>query len=267
VLGFFSLSTDITEIRQTEVMSRQHLSEVADIGRSSAMGELATQIAHEVNQPLTAIASFCEAATRMLAAGQAQPEIIAQILADIAAEAHRAGDIIRHMRRLLRKRPPRFEKADINALVRDVLRLARIEDGFRGVEMRFDEDPTLTPFPMDRVLLEQVMFNLLQNALDAMQSTPPAQRLLVVTTKRVSENEIEVAVQDNGTGLPTKRGDLVFDPFFTTKADGMGLGLTISRSIIEMHGGKLRATDNPDGGANFQFTVSARDEKEAPATT
>jgi PAS domain S-box-containing protein len=265
VRGFFALDSDITEIRKTEAMRRKRLSEVADIGRSSAIGELATQIAHEVNQPLTAIASFCEAGARMLATGQAQPADIAEILQDIAAETQRAGDVIRHTRRLLRKRQPRFEKADINTLVHDVLRLARIEDRCQGVEIRFEEDPTLTPFPMDRVLLEQVIFNLLHNAVDAMQSKPPGQRLLVVTTHRVAEDDIEVAFQDNGLGLPAKRGDQVFDPFFTTKADGMGLGLTISRSIIEMHGGRLWAADNPDAGATFRFTISARDAQETSA--
>jgi len=264
VRGFFSLDTDITEIRQTEALRRKRLSKVADIGRASAIGELASQIAHEVNQPLTAIASFCEAGVRMLAAGQAQPADIAEILQDIAAETQRAGDIIRHTRQLLRKRHPQFERADINALVRDVLRLARIEECCQGTEIRFEEDPTLTPFPMDQVLLEQVIFNLLHNALDAMQSRLPAQRLLVVTTHRVADNAIEVAFQDNGVGLPVTCGDRVFDPFFTTKAEGMGLGLTISRSIVEMHGGQLWATDNPDGGATFRFTLAAGDDRDTP---
>lgn len=267
VRGFFSLDSDITEVRQAEAMRRKRLSEVADIGRSSAIDELATQIAHEVNQPLTAIASFCEAGARMLATGQAEPADIAEILRDIAAEAQRAGDVVRHTRRLLRKRQPRFEKADINALVRDALRLARTEDCCQGVEIRFEEDPTVTPFPMDRVLLEQVIFNLLHNAVDAMQSKAPGQRWLLVTTHRVGEKDIEVAFRDNGIGLPAERGERVFDPFFTTKANGMGLGLTISRSIVERHGGQLWATDNPDGGATFRFTISARDAQETRVRT
>ena len=233
------------------------LDEVTDASRLNAMGELATQIAHEVNQPLTAIASFCEAGERMVAAGKAELAELADILREVAAEAERAAEIIREMRQLLRKRLPQFAEADVNELIRGVLRLARLKAAWHGVTMHLNEDPTLVPVRVDRVLVEQVILNLLQNAMETMEVKLREQRLLVVRTGRCSEDLVEVAVQDNGAGLPVDAGDRIFDPFFTTKTNGMGMGLAISRSIIEMHGGRLWATSNPEGGTTFRFTLSA----------
>ena len=255
--GFFTLDSDITESRHAEALQRMRLDEVTDASRLSAMGELATQIAHEVNQPLTAIASFCEAGSRIVATGDAEPAGIAEILREIATEAERAAEIIREMRRLLRKRLPQLAEVDLNELLRAVLRLARVKAGWHGVTMSLDEEPSAMRVQVDRILVEQVILNLLQNAMETMETKPREERRLIVQTRRRPEHLVEVAVQDNGAGLPVDAGNRIFDPFFTTKPNGMGMGLAISRSIVEMHGGRLWASSNPEGGATFRFTLSA----------
>lgn len=254
--GFFSLENDITEIRRAEALQRGHLDEVADASRLATMGEVATQIAHEINQPLTAITSFCEAGSRMMAAGTVETADIAEIIRDIATEAERAAEIIRDLRRLLHKRQPQFAAVDLNELLRDILRLAKIEARWKEVTVRLDEDPAVARVRMDRMLIEQVIFNLLHNAMEAMESNPREERLLVVQTRRRSRQVVEVAVQDNGPGLPVGLCQRIFDPFFTTKSTGMGMGLAISRSIVEIHGGRLWATSNPAGGTTFRCTLS-----------
>jgi signal transduction histidine kinase len=256
--GFFSLESDITELRRAEALQRARLDEVADAARRSTMAELATQIAHAINQPLTAITSFCEAGSRMLAAGTAEATEMAEMMRDIATEAERAAEIVRELRQRLHKHQPQFAEGDLNELVRDILRLAGIEARWKEVTVRLDGDPAVAQVPMDRLLIEQVIFNLLHNAMEAMEAMPREQRWVVVQTRRRSPHEVEVAVQDNGPGLPGSLGDRIFDPFFTTKSSGMGMGLAISRSIIEMHGGRLWASSTPGDGTTFRFTLSTR---------
>jgi PAS domain S-box-containing protein len=255
VQGFFCVVNDITERKRAEQQQRTRLKEVAQAARLSAMGELVRQIAHEVNQPLSAIASYCGAGIRMVESGTAGALEIIEILRDIATQAQRAGNIIREMRRLVHKRAPRFAAIDINKLVSEILHLVQMESSGRAISVRVDADPTEPRVLGDKVLIEQVVLNLLRNALEAMEGKPLEERCLTVRTWKNSDQEVEVLIQDNGTGLPAEAASQIFEPFFTTKSGGMGMGLSISRSIVEMHRGRLWATANPEGGASFHLAL------------
>jgi two-component system, LuxR family, sensor kinase FixL len=252
VLG---VSTDITLRKKTEVQLREQRVELAHVARISTMGELAASLAHELNQPLTAILSNAQAALRFLSSKPADIEEVHEILQDIVEDNRRAGEVIRRMRALVKKEGIEFASLDFTGLIREVVALVHSDAILQNtkISLRLKDDlPTVLG---DKVQLQQVVLNLLLNAFDAMKGYSPLEREVEVHVEPYGAKMIKVAVSDRGTGLSLDKLDKIFEPFYTTKGEGLGMGLSICRSIIEAHGGNLWAENNPDRGATFYFTV------------
>ena len=239
--------------RWAEREARQRREELSHMTRVATMGELTASLAHEINQPLAAILSNTQAAQRLLAMEVKDWEEINEILADIAADDLRAGEVIRRMRTLLRKGESYVAVLDVNDLVAEVLGLVRGEMILHNVSLSLELSPQPLLAHGDRVQLQQVLLNLVMNALDAMKETYGRSRKLVVCTKAAGRSH-EVSVQDSGVGVPTDKLDQIFEPFVTTKPHGLGLGLSICRSIIQAHGGHIGCRNN-NRGATFWFTL------------
>jgi PAS domain S-box-containing protein len=246
---------DITERRLAQEEARQRLAELTHVIRLTTMGELVSELAHEINQPLYAISNFAEASLNRFRAGAVDQAEIFSWTEQIATQANRAGDILRRVGRFLRKSPPRQIVADINELIRGVLELLQFDlrQGQVALQRCFTEP--LPPVKVDSIQIEQVLVNLIRNAIEAMADSPRGDRPLLLRTEVVSPDRIRVAVQDAGRGIDPGQKSRLFEPFFTTKPDGMGMGLAISHSIIQSHEGTLEAISNPNRGLTFQFTL------------
>lgn len=246
-----AIGHDITDRKHAEEADRK----LAHSARLAVVGELTALVAHEVNQPLSAILSNAEAAELMLGAADPPLAEIREILADIRKDDLRADEVIRNIRALAHKREMKLEAMDLNVMVAHAVRLASGDALRRRVRIRSELAEELPPVSADRAYLEQVMLNLMVNSMDAMVDVPEAGRQLSVQTKRHDADSVEVTVVDNGHGITATRMPQLFDSFFTTKSEGMGLGLSISRSIIQSHGGRIWAENGTSGGAVFHFTV------------
>ncbi len=255
VLGFFALVRDITEQVRVEDEARQSRDELAHVLRVATMGELATSVAHELNQPLSAIAANSQAARRFLAADRPNTKEAKDALTDITSDAKRAGDVIRRMRDLLIKRKLTRELVDINKVVSNVAELLRSDAVNRQVTVTLDLADELPAIYGDRTQVEQVILNLMVNAFEAMTSDEIDRRELVARTFVGDAGSTEITVSDTGPGFYPGRPDDIFEPFVTTKTNGLGMGLSISRSIINSHGGRLEAVHKPDGGATLHITL------------
>ena len=241
--------------RRSEMEGQRLLQDLAHVGRVSTMGELTASLAHELNQPLTAILSNAQAAQRILDAGATDLAEIREILADIVEDDKRAGEVIQRLRGFLRKGQLEFSTLDVGELVRQVARLVSSDAIIRNVVVRLDLAIGLPPVRGDRVQLQQVVLNLLMNGLDAMRECDAGERTLVLRTFIAGPARVVVAVTDSGVGIKEADLEQVFHAFYTTKPDGLGMGLAIARSIVEAHGGQLDATRNPEGGTTFSFTL------------
>jgi PAS domain S-box-containing protein len=247
---------DITERKHQEERERVRQEQLIHSGRLIVIGEMASALAHELNQPLTAIASYAGVcARRMDAPDPAYPQI-REILAQIGAQAQRAGDIVWHIRDFVRKRETERLSIDIGAMVREMAAFADIEARAQEVAIAVEIGEALRPALADKLQVEQVLLNLIKNGIEAMHETP-GERILRIAARMTGADEIEVSVCDHGHGLPHRVAMDIFTPFFTTKPQGMGLGLAISRSIVEAHGGRLWAMPNADAGTTFSFTLPA----------
>jgi two-component system sensor kinase FixL len=255
----------VVSLTISELMSRvrkhdereMHLlrQEIAHVGRVSMMGQLASALAHEINQPLGAILRNAEAAELFLQNASPDLDEIRAILADIRRDDQRAGSVIDRMRGLLKRNNLDTRPVDVGELVGDVVALIRADAVARHVELSLDLPGRLPPVLGDRVHLQQVLLNLILNGLDALNGTNRENRLVSVSARLDETHSIEIAVSDTGHGIPVEKLQQVFDPFFTTKSNGMGMGLPISRTIIEAHDGKLWAENRTEGGAVFRFTL------------
>lgn len=243
---------------RTKAAAKQEYADTTHAARLALVGEISASIAHEVTQPLSAILSNVETAESLLRRPNPELEPVLEILEDVRKDDLRAHGIVRKLRTLLRKRELQFEHVDINALTSSVLALVLPDAVRRNVVIRTALDPVLPKVPADPVHLQQVLLNLLINAMDAMEETPVAARWLEVRTERPDDEYVQVAVVDNGSGIKPAQAAKLFDSFFTTKAGGMGLGLSVARSIINMHGGAIWAENSKVGGAAFMFTVPVR---------
>jgi signal transduction histidine kinase len=248
------LATAIEERRAAEHAMQRHRAELAHVTRLSTMGELATSLAHELNQPLTAILSNAQAAQRFLGASPPNLTELGEILKDVVQDNKRASEVIQRLRALVRKDDIAFVALDIGDLLRDVVSIVHNDAILRHSRVLLDVGTGLPPVRGDRIQLQQVALNLLLNALEAMKDFPTARRQVVVRVDRDDAGMVRVAVRDWGVGVGGDAVD-IFQPFYTTKPTGLGMGLSISRSIIEGHGGQLRAQNNPDQGATFWFTL------------
>jgi two-component system sensor kinase FixL len=253
---FTGLVRDISQRRRAEEEARRRRAELAHSARLSTIGELTSGIAHEVNQPLTAMVNFAEACLRMLRSGTADTQKLEDALGRIADQGQRAGHIIRHLRRLARKGDSERTEDDLSRLVRDVLDLTANELRASGIALQLLLDESLPLLKYDRIQIEQVVLNLVRNAMDVLEVAPAHGRELTIRTRVNAQGAIELTVEDTGAGFEAHNSERIFETFFTTKADGLGMGLSISRTIIEDHGGRLWASPRPGGGAIFHVILS-----------
>jgi len=254
-------STDITRRRETEIELREQRAELAHVARISTMGELAASLAHELNQPLTAILSNAQAALRFLGRNPAELEEVREILLDIVKDNSRAGEVIRRMRALVKKEKIEFASVDLSGLIRDVVMLVHSDAVLQNVKITLDLKNDLSFVQGDKVQIQQVVLNLMLNAFDAMTECAVSEREVKLRMEADSSGFIQVAVSDSGMGVSRDKLDKMFQPFFTTKGEGLGMGLSICRSIIEAHGGQLWAENNLARGATFYFTLPVEREQ------
>jgi PAS domain S-box-containing protein len=246
---------DLTERKRAEEALRDAQADLTRVARLTTMGELAASIAHEINQPLTGLVSSANACLRWLAHDKPPLDDVRRAVERIVRDGHRAGDIIRSLRTLARKSGPEMTRFDINDAIREVLILMRSEVNQHDVWLETALSVGLEPIMGDRVQLQQVMLNLIMNGIEAMSAVTHERRMLRVTSQTDGAGDLLVTVGDSGPGLTPEIMDRLFDPFFTTKPEGMGMGLSICRSIIDAHGGRLWASPRSPRGAVFQFTV------------
>jgi two-component system sensor histidine kinase TtrS len=257
VLGAVIVFRDITERKQAEEEQRRHLGEMAHVARLSTMGEMASQIAHELNQPLTAITNYTGACIRRVEDGRGDRTGLLEALQLVSAQAHRAAQIVRRIREFIRKQTPGREPIDLNDLVEQTVELARPETRRKAVELLSELAPGLPKVSGDAVELEQVIMNLVRNAVDSVSANPPGSRRVEVRSFATTPGRVELAVIDNGPGMDTATLDNAFRPFYTTKVSGMGLGLAISQRIVEAHGGRLWAEVQHGEGATLRVELPA----------
>ena len=253
---------DITERKRADEALHKTQAELAHVTRVATLGELTASIAHEVNQPLAAIVTNGNACLRWLAGDSPNLDEARETARRIIRDGNRAGDVIGRIRTLLRKTGTEKELLDMNQAIREVVALAEGEVRRNGVALRTELTGDLPPILGDRVELEQVVLNLIMNAIEAMSAIGDRPRELVVRTQSGEVDQVCVTVQDSGIGLDPQSMGRIFDAFYTTKSQGMGMGLAISRSIVENHGGQLWAVPNEGPGATFQFTLQACSKQE-----
>jgi signal transduction histidine kinase len=253
--------TDVTERRRVELEAQQTRQELAHFTRVSTIGELTASLAHELNQPLTGILANARAAQRFLATPSPNLPLVRECLEDVVADNHRASDVIRRLRELLRKGKVRPVLLDINVLVGEVVKLLSSDAIMRDVSVTVDLDPDLPLVKADRVQLQQVILNLLVNAMEAVSGAGAGERIVVVHTARDDDQTVHVAVEDTGLGLEPGTEMTIFEPFYTTKSEGMGMGLSIARSIVVANGGRIWAVNKPTGGSMFHVTVPVTGEE------
>jgi signal transduction histidine kinase len=248
--------------KRADLEAQRLRQELTHVGRVSAMGELTASLAHELNQPLTAILSNAQVAKHLLGVDPVNLEEIGEILDDIVADDKRAAEVIRRLRALIKKGDLEYESLDLNEVVSEVTRLVRSDVASRNVSMSLELAPDLPKVHGDRVQLQQVVLNLVINSLEAMREPGAGVRTLVIRTARDDAAHVAVAVQDSGIGIDETAADRIFDPLYTTKPEGLGMGLAIARTIVDAHRGRLGAANNVHGGATFQFKLPV--DAEAP---
>ena len=259
-IEFIGAVMDVTERKRAEVALRQAQAELTHMTRITTMGELTASIAHEVNQPLTAVINNANACLGLLAERSSHVDEVREALTEIITDADRAGAVITRIRQLAKKAPVEKSLLELETVVNEVVALARHESAARQIAIRADVGGELPTVLGDRVQLQQVLLNLVVNGMDAMNATEEAKRILIISghgQTREGIPEALVSVQDAGTGIRPDEMDRLFAAFYTTKPHGMGMGLAISRSIIEAHGGRLWAEPNQGFGATFRFSLPA----------
>ncbi|MFV1966958.1 MAG: nitrogen regulation protein NR(II) [Pirellulaceae bacterium] len=249
---------DVTERKRAEQLLRERQEELAHVTRVSTAGEMATGLAHELNQPLYSIANYARGCINRLDSSSIDPKEVREIAEEIEAEAQRAAEIIRRLRRMVQKRGPIQTVIDINRTVNDACSLAQGDLGHHSVRLDRDLDQSLPTTRGDDIQLQQVILNLLRNAAEAMRHTSIHTRVVRVVTRYIDRHTAQVSVVDAGAGIAREDIERVFDAFHTTSRSGMGMGLAISRSIVESQCGRIWATNNADCGATLHFTLPIR---------
>ena len=252
---YVGIKTDITLMKQRDLEIEEQREQLLHVTRVGKLAEFVSSLAHEISQPLTAILSYAQAAQRMLAKGEASKDPqLQEILQYIINDDQRAAEVIRRLRSLLKKSKPTFEPLDINILINDTVALIMTHITVRNKVIKFELGSHLPLIQCDRIQLQQVLLNLISNSLEAMDESSDSCELLIRTLRKDTDT-IMVEVKDSGCGIPAENMKKLFAHFFTSKIDGLGMGLSISRSIVEAHGGRLEAKNNPDRGATFYFTI------------
>ena len=256
ISSFVTVKEDITERKQAEDVARQHLAELAHVSRLSTMGEMATGMAHELNQPLAAIKAFADAGLQLLHEENADSALMARALVGVSEQAMRAGEIIRRLRGFVKKEDLQKKPVDLNALVEEVVALTKAEAIKHDVKIRLQLTRQLPQITASAIEIQQVLVNLIHNGIEAMCECSELPAELIISTYPANQKAVAVAVSDTGPGMDQAVLEQIFEPFFTTKgSNGIGVGLSISRSIIEAHGGTLTADSEPGRGTRFVFTL------------
>lgn len=242
------------ERARSEERARQQLAQLAHVARLATMGEMASGLAHELNQPLCAIVNFTEACLELINNKTAEPAELQRAIGEVAKQAERAGQVIRRLRDFVRRREPQRVPVDLNAVVRDVVALTEVEVRHSETRVRLWLTKRLPRVLADPIQIQQVLVNLVRNALDAMKDTEVSRKLVTIQTSR-RNGAVEITVADNGPGIPEELRGRLFEPFFSTKPEGMGMGLSISRSILEVHEGRIWVSPGRSGGAKFRFSL------------
>lgn len=253
--GFFALMTDFTDIKKQELDIKQRLMALSRDSRLILLGEMVSEIAHELNQPLTVISNYCDASLRLIKTGKDQALDISETLTDIHTQAIRASHIIKHIRQFTQLHELQMEKIASIDLISDVVQLVVDETRHRGIKINLDLCSKAPMMTIDRVLIQQVIINLIENALDAMSDANMPNRILTIHSYLTTNENVAIEVADTGLGLIDVTEQQIFKPFFTTKSKGMGLGLSISRSIVESHQGSLTLRHNIDTGTVFKIEL------------
>ncbi|MCK4342149.1 MAG: response regulator [Phycisphaerae bacterium] len=253
--GVIGIARDITERKQSQERVRQHQEELAHVSRLSTIGEMTAGIAHGLNQPLFAVLTYAEACRLAVKSGRRTPDELLSDLERISAAAEEAGEVVRRLRNFVRKREPSRSTVDLNKLIQSVVPFIEDDLTKNDTRLRLELDPRIPTVLADSLLLQQVVLNLTRNAIEAMMCHDDGERGLLIQTSVPESDIVEVAVCDTGPGLAAEHMDRLFDPFFTTKSHGLGLGLSLSRSLIEAEDGHLTAERNPDHGMTFRFTL------------
>ena len=256
---FIAIIRDLTDQRRAEREVQERQRELAHLSRVATLGELSGTLAHELSQPLTAMLTNAEAAQRMLCQKPVDIEELREILSDIVRQNTRAGEIIRRLRALFKKGETQFLPLDLNAVAAEALEVVRGDLIAHGVSLTTLLDTALPPVNGDSIQLQQVLLNLIHNACEAMSEVPPGDRKLTVSSEVTGERMVQMSVSDSGPGVAAALRERLFQPFFTTKSHGLGLGLSITRSIIASHGGRLWVSNHPARGATFCFTIPAKE--------
>ena len=242
-------------LKQAEVEARQHLEQISLLGRVSLLGEMTASLAHELGQPLAAIATNANAGMRFIERDKADPALLQEILADVEADAHRAHDIIQNVRNAIKKGDSTRHRINLNELITKVAHVVRPDAVGHSCKLETLLADDLPPIEGDPVQIQQVLVNLVSNAFDSMRETPPSRRRVEIRTKANGHSDVQLSVRDHGAGIPREAHERLFDHFFTTKEKGLGMGLAIVLSIVEAHGGKIEAENVADGGARFRLTL------------
>ncbi|TVT54636.1 MAG: PhnD/SsuA/transferrin family substrate-binding protein [Sedimenticola thiotaurini] len=261
-VGSVVVFRDISDRKRIDEEARQHQDDLAHVARLSTMGEMASGIAHEINQPLTAIATNAHACIRMLESNNGQTERVIDVLERIGAQAARAGEIIRHLRQFVKKEQPELSLIDINEVINEVITLLRTEIRKAGVRIDLELDKHIGAVLAQHVQIDQVILNLARNAIEAMLDMPEGSRVLTISTQNQQDGYVKVTVSDTGPGLDASIVDQLFNPFVTTKSNGMGLGLSISQGIIEAHKGRIFVEPDSLKGATFVFQLPTSQTRE-----
>jgi C4-dicarboxylate-specific signal transduction histidine kinase len=260
-LLIFGLLVNRGKRKQAEKEARQRRDELAHVTRVATMGELTSSLAHELNQPLAAIRNYANAAQRFLSQGEPDLSKTREALEGIIRDDRRAAEVISRVRGLLKKEEPHYRPVHMNNVIQEILAFIRSDSVLEGLSIETELAPELPAVPGDQVQLQQVLLNLMLNAVDAMNKAKPDLRKLVIKTENKEDRSVKISVRDFGSGINEVHQDKLFEPFYTTKPAGMGMGLAISQRIIHAHGGSIQAENNPDGGATFYFTLPATDKE------
>jgi two-component system sensor kinase FixL len=256
---------DVSDIRVAEQAARQSQSELAHVTRIGLLGEISASLAHELNQPLGAILSNAQVLKRQIDATPTRLDGADEVISDVIYDVRRAGAVVQRLRALSKPGKQKTEAVDLNQIVTETKDLLSSEIVIRQVSLTMELAPGLPAASCDRIQLQQILLNFLTNAFDAMDGLEPAGRHLLIRTRQAGTTAVEVCVKDSGVGFKGESDQRLFEPFYTTKESGMGMGLAISRTILQAHGGRLWAENNRGPGAAFYFTVPADSATDATA--
>ena len=256
----YAVARDVTDKKRAEEEAQRHHQTMAHVARLSTAGEMASGMAHELNQPLTALTSYCGTAVSLVNSMSSPPPQLGEILERATEQAHRAGDIIRHLREFVSKGDNHRESLELDQVIPDIIDFLKYEAQEGNVNIEFLPGSQICKVKADRIQIEQVLINMVRNSMEAIGSAKKSGGRVILRTRMLSDDQVEVTVSDNGPGVNPEMIDYIFHPFHTNKATGMGIGLTLSRTIIETHGGKLWIDKDHQNGALFGFELPSVNE-------